>query len=57
MIAWEVLAGPAPEELKSVGLAPRKGFETVIRVPTGEQYLGVRAKDHPGRVLGFSRVI
>ena len=54
---WEVLAGPAPEELKSVGSAPRKGFETVIRVSTGEPYLGVRAKDHLGRALGSTRAI
>jgi hypothetical protein len=54
---WEVLAGPAPEELKSVGFAPRKGFETVIRVPTAEPYLGVQAKNRSGRVLGASKAI
>jgi len=54
---WEVLAGPGPDELKPVGSAPRKGFETAITVPTGEPYVGVRAKDRSGRVLGSARAI
>jgi hypothetical protein len=54
---WEVLAGPGPDELKPVGSAPRKGFETAITVPTGEPYVGVRAKNRSGLVLGSARAI
>jgi len=52
---WEVLAGPGPERLKPVGSVPRHGFETAITVGTAERYVGVRAKDSSGRVLGTSR--
>jgi hypothetical protein len=52
---WEVLAGPGPERIKPVGSVPRHGFETAITVGTAERYVGVRAKDSSGRVLGTSR--
>jgi hypothetical protein len=54
---WEVLAGGGPDELKSVGSAPRKGFETAITLQTDEPYVAVRAKDRSGRVLGASKTI
>ncbi len=54
---WEVLAGPGPERLKPVGLAPREGFETAITVEITEAYVGVRAKNSSGRVLGISAPI
>ena len=54
---WEVLTGPAPDELKPVGAAPRKGFETAIIVTTTEPYVGVRAVDGSGRLLGAARPI
>jgi hypothetical protein len=53
---WQVLAGSNPEELQMVASVPRKGFETVITVETTEAYVGVRAKNDSGRVLGTSRV-
>jgi Arylsulfotransferase (ASST) len=53
---WQVLAGSNPEELQVVASVPRKGFETVITVETTEAYVGVRAKNDSGRVLGTSRV-
>jgi hypothetical protein len=53
--AWEVLAGPDPDDLGSLGSAPRKGFETIITLRTGEPYMAVRAKDRSGQVLGTSR--
>jgi hypothetical protein len=36
---------------------PREGFETVITVKTTEPYVGVRAVDASGKVLGSSRAI
>jgi Arylsulfotransferase (ASST) len=54
---WEVLAGPGPDELQSVGSAPRKGFETAITLQTDEPYVAARAKDSSGKVIGSSRVI
>jgi hypothetical protein len=54
---WEVLAGPNPEELEAVASAPRKGFETAITVNSAEPYVGVRAKNSSGRVLGTSTPI
>jgi hypothetical protein len=55
--SWEVLAGPNPGELEAVASAPRKGFETVITVETAEAYVGVRAKNGSGRVLGTSKAV
>jgi outer membrane protein assembly factor BamB len=54
---WEVLAGPGPEQLEPLGSAPRKGFETAITVKTTEPYVGVRAKNSAGKVLGTIRAI
>jgi hypothetical protein len=52
---WEVLAGPDPESLKPLGLAPRKGFETAVTTKTNEAYVGLRAKDDSGKTLGTAR--
>jgi Arylsulfotransferase (ASST) len=52
---WEVLAGPSRERLKAVGSAPRKGFETAIRVDKRERYVAVRARDRDGEVLATSK--
>ncbi|MBA3426143.1 MAG: arylsulfotransferase family protein [Rubrobacter sp.] len=54
---WQVLAGPSPGQLEEVAVAPRKGFETAIPVETTEAYVGVRAKDTLGKVLGTSRAV
>ena len=54
---WEVLAGPAPDDLGSLGHAPRKGFETAISFTTDEPFAAVRAKDRSGRTLGASVAI
>jgi len=54
---WEVLAGGGPKDLKPVGSAPRKGFETVITVNTTEPYVGLQARDGSGKVLGSTRAI
>jgi outer membrane protein assembly factor BamB len=55
--AWEVLAGPSPGQLESVGSVPRDGFETAMLVRTAEPYLAVRAKHRFGRVLGTTEPI
>jgi hypothetical protein len=55
--SWEVLAGAGPEDLKSVGPAPRKGFETAITLQTDEPYIAVKAKDSSGQVLGTSKTL
>ena len=54
---WQVLTGSGPDQLKSVGSAPRKGFETAITLRTDEPYVAVRAKDGSGRVLGASEAL
>jgi hypothetical protein len=54
---WQVLAGEGPRQLKELASTPREGFETVITVKTTEPYVGVRAVDASGKVLGSSRAI
>jgi hypothetical protein len=54
---WEVLAGPRPDELGSLGSVTRDGFETAILARTAEPYVAVRAKDGSGRTLGASEPI
>jgi outer membrane protein assembly factor BamB len=55
--AWEVLAGPDPSQLESLGEVPRNGFETAMLVKTSEPYIAVRAKDRSGRALGASTTV
>jgi hypothetical protein len=43
--------------MNPVGEVPREGFETAIEVSTAEPYVGVRARDQSGRVLGTSSAI
>jgi hypothetical protein len=57
VVTWEVLAGPNPGSLQSVASAPSKGFETAITLETTEAYVGVRAKNGSGRVLGTSGAV
>jgi hypothetical protein len=52
--SWEVLAGPHPGRLESVGSVPRDGFETAMLVKTSEPYVAVLAKHRSGRELGAS---
>jgi hypothetical protein len=52
-----VLAGSNPDGLEAVASAPRKGFETAITVVTSEAYVGVRAKNGSGRVLGTAEAV
>jgi hypothetical protein len=50
--SWEVLAGPHPGRLASLGSIPREGFETAMQVHSSEAYIAVQAKHSSGRVLG-----
>ncbi|MBV8734607.1 MAG: arylsulfotransferase family protein, partial [Solirubrobacterales bacterium] len=54
---WLVLAGPGPSQLRAVGIAWRRGFETVIPLGRVRGYLQVRALDAAGRPLATSEVI
>ena len=49
---WEVLAGPHPDQIESLGSVPRNRFETALSVQTPHPYVAVRAKDRSGQVLG-----
>jgi hypothetical protein len=49
---WQVLAGAAPDRLEPLASAPHQGFETVITVSTTEPYVGLKAVNGSGRVLG-----
>ena len=54
---WQILAGPDPDELKPIGSAPRKGFETAVTVRSDEPYLAVKAEDGSGNELATSRAV
>lgn len=54
---WEVLAGSSPDQLQSVGSAPKGGFETMITVQTNEAYVAARALDEAGNVLGTTATV
>jgi Arylsulfotransferase (ASST) len=54
---WEVLAGPSPGQLESLGLVARDGFETAMLARTAEPYVAVQAKNRSGRVLGTSKPV
>lgn len=49
---WRVLAGDRPDALSRATEAPRKGFETTIRVPGAPRHVAVEALDAEGTVLG-----
>jgi hypothetical protein len=55
--SWEVLAGPGPDRLESLGEVPRDGFETAMLARTSDAYLAVKARDQSGRELGITRLI
>ena len=55
--AWQVLTGDSAATLQVVGTAPRRGFETQIRLPALAAAAQVRALDASGAVLAQSRVV
>ena len=52
--AWEVISGPRPNRLEPLGSVPRDGFETAMLAQTTDPYVGVRARDSSGGILGTS---
>jgi hypothetical protein len=54
---WQVLAGDSAAGLAVAGTAPRRGFETQIRLPDLAPAVQVRALDASGQVLGQSGVV
>jgi hypothetical protein len=53
--AWRVLGGPTAHSLRPLGVrAPRRNFETDIRLVSRPRYLAVQALDSRGKVLGTS---
>jgi hypothetical protein len=55
--SWEVVVGPSADKLHSAGSFAREGFETAMVVRSVEPYVGVRAKDRSGEVLGSSEPV
>jgi hypothetical protein len=55
--SWGILAGPAPDRMKTLGLVPRNGFETSMAARTDGPYVGVEAVDRRGRTLGRSAAV
>jgi Arylsulfotransferase (ASST) len=55
--SWQLLAGPAPNQLAPVAAAPRSGFETAITAPGPERYVAAQALDATGALLGVSPAI
>jgi hypothetical protein len=55
--SWEVIVGPHPGQLRSLGSVPREGFETAMLVQTADPYVAVRAKGRLGQTLGTSAPI
>jgi hypothetical protein len=53
--SWRVLGGTSAGKLAAIGEAPRRGFETVLRLKTSRPVLAVQGLDPSGRVLGTSR--
>jgi hypothetical protein len=54
---WQVLGGRDAHHLELVTTAPKDGFETTIEAKTDEPYVGVRALDARGAILGTSNAV
>ncbi|HEY2319958.1 MAG TPA: arylsulfotransferase family protein [Solirubrobacteraceae bacterium] len=54
---WRIDAGSRPTDLRRLGIAPRRGFETAVNLGTGEGYVAVTALDARRRPLGRSAVL
>jgi hypothetical protein len=54
---WMVHAGSRPGALQPVGIASRRGFETVIPLRIGSGYVQVSALDRTGRRLATSKAV
>lgn len=57
LAAWRLLGGTSPRHLHVlIARVPRRGFETQMRVRTGDRYFRVQALNGAGRVLRSSPV-
>ena len=54
---WRVHVGTRATHLRTIGIAARKGFETVIRLPAPAAHAAVTALDSSGHALATSRTI
>jgi hypothetical protein len=54
---WRVHAGPEARQLRAVGVAPRRGFETAIPLGSASGHVAVSAVDAADAVLGTSRTV
>jgi hypothetical protein len=54
--AWRVLSGPSPATLTTARAGPKRGFETLISVPSSPPYVAVQALGSSGNVLATSAV-
>jgi hypothetical protein len=54
---WRIEAGARHSDIRTVGVVPRRGFETAINLGTGEGYVSVTALDAHRRALGASAVV
>jgi hypothetical protein len=55
---WEVLAGTAPSNMRSVAVARRSGFETVIAIPNrGDTVFRIKALDEIGGSIGATGLL
>jgi hypothetical protein len=55
--SWKVLAGASSSSLAPVAAAPRSGFETTVKAPSGGPYVQVQALDASGNVIGTSSTV
>jgi Arylsulfotransferase (ASST) len=55
--SWQVAAGARHDEVRPLGIAPSRGFETVIPLHAKHRYASVTALDRSGRRLRGSSII
>ena len=57
VVRWQVLAGAAAGQLKTVQTVAKNGFETPIRLTKSAAFYAVKAIDRAGKVLGTSEAV
>ena len=57
VVAWRLRAGAAAGSLRTVGVTPKRTFETALEVPAGLPFADAVALDRHGHELGRSRTI
>jgi hypothetical protein len=57
VVRWQVLAGAAAGQLKTVQTVAKNGFETPIRLKKSAAFYAVKAIDRAGKVLGTSEAV